>query len=69
MDLNKEISKDKYKFKFEYDIGGFHVSIYKYKIENVNKNLLKFLVEHGADINKENVDGETPLFYACKKRK
>ena len=52
MDLNKEISKDKYKFKFEYDIGGFHVSIYKYKIENVNKNLLKFLVEHGANINK-----------------
>jgi len=42
MDLNKLISKDKYKIKFKYDIGGFHVSRYKYKIENVNKNLLKF---------------------------
>jgi len=23
-------------------------------------------VEHGADINKTNENGETPLFYACR---
>jgi ankyrin repeat protein len=29
--------------------------------------LVKYLVvEHGADINKENIYGETPLFYACR---
>jgi len=28
----------------------------------VNKNIVNYLVEHGADINKENEDGETPLF-------
>jgi ankyrin repeat protein len=32
-----------------------------------NKDLVEYLVEHGADINKEEKwYGETPLFYACK---
>ena len=26
------------------------------------------LVEHGADVNKENRNGETPLFMACVRR-
>jgi len=31
-----------------------------------NKHLIKYLVEeYGADINKENDYGETPLFKAC----
>jgi len=30
-----------------------------------NENLVKYLVEHGADINKENKSAETALFYAC----
>jgi len=25
-----------------------------------------YLIEQGSNINKENVDGETPLFYACR---
>ncbi|KAL6636217.1 ankyrin repeat-containing domain protein [Neocallimastix sp. 'constans'] len=27
--------------------------------------LVKYLIEHGADINKEGINGETPFFYAC----
>jgi len=29
---------------------------------------MKYLVEQGADIHKENEDGETPLFKACISR-
>jgi len=28
--------------------------------------LVKYLVEHGSDINKENRARETPLWYACE---
>ncbi|ORX85834.1 ankyrin, partial [Anaeromyces robustus] len=31
-----------------------------------NEDLVKYLIEHGADINKENRGGETPLFLACR---
>ncbi|ORX76482.1 ankyrin, partial [Anaeromyces robustus] len=34
--------------------------------ENGNENLVKFLIEHGAIINKENRDNKTPLFLACE---
>eukprot|EP00833_Pecoramyces_ruminatium_P002196 jgi/Orpsp1_1/1176228/evm.model.c7180000056874.1 len=30
-----------------------------------NENMVKYLIEHGADINKENHRWETPLFRAC----
>ena len=33
-----------------------------------NENITKYLVENGADINKENKDGKTPLFYSCNIR-
>jgi len=32
-----------------------------------NEIIVKFLVEHGADINKEDEKGETQIFYACSK--
>jgi len=32
-----------------------------------NENLVKYLVEHGADINKKNVEGRTPLTIARDK--
>jgi len=32
----------------------------------MNKNIIYYLVEHGIDINKENMFKETPLFYAFK---
>jgi len=31
-----------------------------------NENIVKYLVEHGADINKENREEETPLLIAKK---
>jgi len=34
--------------------------------ENGNEAIVKCLVEHGANINKETDYGETPLFNACK---
>lgn len=30
-----------------------------------NEAIVKYLVEHGADINKTNSNGSTPLFEAC----
>ena len=30
------------------------------------KTIIRYLVEHGSDINKENQDKETPLFIVCK---
>jgi len=33
--------------------------------ESGNENLVKYLIEQGADINKEDVNGKTPLFYVC----
>jgi len=34
-----------------------------------NETVVKYLIEHEADINKENENGETPLFNACCKGK
>jgi len=28
--------------------------------------VVKYLVEHGTNIDKEDIDGWTPLFYACQ---
>ncbi|KAL6632451.1 ankyrin repeat-containing domain protein [Neocallimastix sp. 'constans'] len=50
--LNYEISKDKYKTILTYKKENkFYNNIF-YIIKNGNKNLLKYLVEHGVDINK-----------------
>ena len=34
--------------------------------ESKNKDFVEYLVEFGADINKENKYDQTPLFNACK---
>ncbi len=34
---------------------------------NDNENLVKYLVDSGADVNKQNNNGITPLFDACDK--
>ncbi|ORX78888.1 ankyrin, partial [Anaeromyces robustus] len=31
-----------------------------------NETIVRYLVEQGADLNKEDWKGETPLFNACK---
>ena len=36
-----------------------------YACKNGNEDLVKYLINHGADINKVNEAGETPLFNAC----
>jgi len=41
----------------------------QYYLEHVKvetKNYFEYLMEHEADINKENNDGETELFYGCR---
>ena len=38
-------------------------------LDFVNKALVKFLIEHGADVNRMNKKGESPLSYALKERK
>ncbi|KAG4086940.1 hypothetical protein H8356DRAFT_1336546 [Neocallimastix lanati (nom. inval.)] len=50
--LNYEISKDKYKIVLDFQRRFNSSLIDTYIIENMNKNLLKFLVKHGVDINK-----------------
>ncbi|ORX69348.1 ankyrin [Anaeromyces robustus] len=34
-------------------------------IDGGNKTIANYLIDHGVNINKENVCGETPLFQAC----
>jgi len=64
MNLNKVISKDKYKFLLNYEKKD---NSYNYIIENKNKNLLIFLVEHGVDLDKIVYENdEIPLFDACR---
>ncbi|KAG4083869.1 ankyrin [Neocallimastix lanati (nom. inval.)] len=36
-------------------------------VKSGNENIVKYLVEHEADINKETDNGQTPLFDACRK--
>ncbi|ORX55833.1 ankyrin, partial [Anaeromyces robustus] len=34
--------------------------------QNGNETIINYLIEKGADIHKENNDGETPLFFVCE---
>jgi len=67
-DLNKLIDNDKYKISTEFnkDFSKYNSSFYLFNAcKSGNKRAVKFLLEHDADINKENIDGWTPLFSAC----
>ncbi|KAG4092692.1 ankyrin repeat-containing domain protein [Neocallimastix lanati (nom. inval.)] len=67
MDLKQEISKDRYKIGINHGREDDLYHKYIYIVENGNKNLIKYLVEYGADINKVVwMNGEIPLFDACK---
>ena len=37
---------------------------YSTHVKSRNKDLAVYLVEHGADVNKRDENGDTPLFYA-----
>jgi len=80
--LYTKINNDKYKISTEvkkyYDNNinldvvdreyHYYSSYYLFNAcESGNKTAIKYLLEHGADINKENTLGETPLFIAYSK--
>jgi len=69
-ELNQEISKDKYKILIDYKSSVIFFNSLRHRktfeIKNMNKTLIYYLVEHGIDINKDNLFKETPLFYACE---
>ena len=65
--LNYEISKDKYKIILVYEKENNFYNKNNYIIDNENKNLLKYLVEHEVDINKVVYKNDKiPLFDACQ---
>jgi len=41
--------------------------LYFYACMNGHKEIVKYLVERGTNINKKNNDGYTSLYYACEK--
>jgi len=43
-------------------------SLFYYVYEKWCENILKYLVELGVDIYKENINGKTPLFDSCSSR-
>jgi len=66
-DLNKKISNKKYK------ISKLDKLYYRPKDQYLlktchdnNEYLVKYLVVHGADVNREDIYAKTPLFYACE---
>jgi len=69
-DLNQQISIEKFKISINCSCGIDKYLINecnKDDIDDININIIKYLIEHGVDINKEDFDGETPLFGAYKK--
>ena len=67
VDLKAQISDCKYKISsYTGETGSGKYLFYEcFKDNSILK--VKYLVEHGADVNKENRNGETPLFSACIK--
>ncbi|KAL6597975.1 ankyrin repeat-containing domain protein [Neocallimastix sp. 'constans'] len=55
---------EKYKLKINYNDNDNKYLFSACK--NGNENIVKYLVELGANISKEDVNGATPLFYACE---
>jgi len=69
LNLNQQISNEKYSINIEYKRDDSSIAkylIYECKKKDINIYIIKYLVEHGTDINKTNNHGETPLFEACR---
>lgn len=43
-------------------------TLYRYKYQTLTLNLIEFLIQNGANVNKRNSDYSTPLHYAAKYR-
>ena len=68
-DLYKQLNNDKYKISTELNENIFVKYDSSYYLFNAcllgNEFMVKYLVEHGANVGKENKNGEIPLFKAC----
>ena len=49
------------------NINGTYKTLLCIVVENENRHIVEFLVKSGANINKENKYGETPLYVAVEK--
>ena len=73
LDLNQKLSNEKFKISIttEFPNHSSCNNINKYLFNECNKldinlHIIQYLVKHGVDINKEDRNGKTPLFYASK---
>ncbi|KAG4081513.1 hypothetical protein H8356DRAFT_1067843, partial [Neocallimastix lanati (nom. inval.)] len=65
--LNQQISNKKYSISKLDKVYYKSKNPYLFKVcHDDNIHLLKYLKEHGSNINKDEVDCKTPLFYACE---
>jgi len=67
-DLNQQISNKKFSISINTKYSSNTNSIYlinECNKKNININIIKHLIEYGVNINKEDNDGNSPLFYAC----
>ena len=71
-DLNQQISNEKFKISIKFPHFHFYNTIFKYinnecDKDDINIYIIKYLVEHGIDINEKDRNDKTPLFKACKR--
>jgi len=67
LDLHQQISIEKYKIltntKYSHNINKYLIN--EFNKNDININIVKYLVEHGVDINEETLYDITPIFEAC----
>ena len=68
-DLNQQLSNEKFKVSIStnYFNSNAIYLINECNKKDINIYIIKYLVEHGADINKANEYGETPINLECEK--
>jgi len=64
-DLKQQISKYKHKNYKYFNYFGPNEYLFN-SCDNGNENSIRYFVERGADINKENINGLTPYHFSCE---
>jgi len=64
-ELKKYCSKEIKDINLNETIPDFDVTPLTFACKNNNENIVRWLIENGADVNKENKDGNTSLIEAC----